>query len=167
MKETSVGARIHGVLSSLELCCVLLLCLFVLTILGTFYQIDHGLYAAKKRYFESLLLWHEVGGISIPVFPGGVACMLLLSVNMVLGGLLRARATARSIGVVIVHVGILFLLVAGLVKMISGEEGTLRLFEGQQSDYFESEHHWEVAIWEIGGATRCRSTSSSTVSSTP
>jgi len=69
-----------------------------------------------------------------------------------LAAVLRLRIGWRGVGVMIVHLGILILLVAGLAKMVSGEEGILRLFEGQQSDYFESERLWEVAIWEIGGA---------------
>ncbi|MEW6072337.1 MAG: cytochrome c biogenesis protein ResB [Planctomycetota bacterium] len=149
----SPGARVLDVLGSFGLCCVLLLCLFVLTVLGTLYQVDHGLYAAKARFFSSWFLWWQpTERVSLPVFPGGITCMLVLAANMLVGGLYRVRFDSRRAGVVIVHLGIAFLLIAGLVKMLSAVEGHLTLYEGEQADYFQSYHDWEVAVWEVGGA---------------
>jgi hypothetical protein len=146
-----LSTRTIEFLGSYGLACVLLGCLFVLTFQGTWYQVDHGLHAAKKRFFESFFVWFELGGMSVPIFPGGVTCMGLLTVNMLLGGLLTLRITARNVGAVVVHLGVAFLLFAGLFKLVYAEEGNLRLFEGQDSDHYESYRDWEVAIWKLGG----------------
>lgn len=143
-------AWVFDLLGSYGLACLILLALFVLTIQGTLYQVDHGLYDAKKRYFESMFIWSELGSTSIPIFPGGVLCMGLLAVNLVVGGMVRMEWGMRTAGVLIIHFGIAFMLVASLVKMTNSEEGHLTLYEGERSDVFKSYQLWEVAIWETG-----------------
>ncbi len=152
IEHKSPGARLLDLMGSYGLACMLLLCLFALTYQGTMFQVDHGLYQAKKRFFESWLVWSEVGGVELPLFPGGVTCMTLLSVNLLVGGLLRLRLGQRTVGVAIVHVGIVFLLGAGMVKTITAEEGHLTLYEGEESDHFQSYELWDVAIWKAGGS---------------
>jgi hypothetical protein len=114
--------------------------------------VDYGLYAAKKRFFLSWFVWTEVGGTMIPTFPGGVACMSALAVNLLVGGLWRLKISGRTAGVVIIHVGIAFMLVASVVKLVSADEGHLSLFEGEQAAHFDSYHLYEVAVWEAGGS---------------
>lgn len=141
--------RLIDVLSSLGLACLLLLAMFFLTFYGTLYQVDHGLYEAKQIYFSSWFLWTQKIGPSLPYFPGGLTCMSLLTVNMFLGGFIRMRITQRNIGVVIIHGGVAFMLLAGLVKTLSAEEGKLTLPEGSESNFFDSYYDWEVAIWDL------------------
>lgn len=143
--------KLIDVLSSYGLACALLLCMFFLTLFGTLYQVDHGLYEAKDKFFASWFLWTGAGGLSWPYFPGGLTCMGLLSVNMFLGGFVRLRITQRNFGVVIIHMGVAFMLLAGLVKLSMAEEGKLTLAEGQKSNYFDSYYLWEVAIWDLDG----------------
>lgn len=145
------GSRTVDFFASYGLACVLLLCLFVLTLQGTLYQVDHGLYDAKKRYFESFFVWMQFRGVNVPILPGGVTCMALLSVNMIVASVVRFKSTLRYYAVLVVHLGVVFLLFAGLYKLMFAEEGHIQLFEGQEASYFESYHLWEVAIWEIGG----------------
>ena len=146
-KNPLVG--LMDILASFGLAILLLFCLFVLTFFGTLYQVEHGLYVAVNRYFESWFLWTDVGGVSVPIFPGGITCMSLLALNMVMGGLIRLRISSRNISVVIIHLGILFLFLAALVKMTSSQEGHLTLFEGERSNTYDSYQLWEVAIWEV------------------
>ena len=56
------GELVVDGLASYGLCCLLLLCMFLLTILGTLYQVDNGLYAAKQRYFLSWFVWYSTEG---------------------------------------------------------------------------------------------------------
>jgi hypothetical protein len=126
--------------------------LFVLTFVGTYYQREHGLYAAQKRFFESLFVDVAVGSWRVPILPGGSLAMALLAVNLFFGGLVRIRKTWRTAGIVIVHVGIALMLAAGLVKYRWSDDGYLRLFEGEQSDEFVSFHKWEVAIFDADSA---------------
>lgn len=133
-------------LGSYGLACILLLCLFALTLFGTLYQQDHGLYDAKNIFFNSWVLSTKEG---LPIFPGGVTVMLLLTLNLIVGGIVRIKWRARNAGVLVIHFGIIFMLVAGLVKLTKAEEGSLLLYEGQQSSEFRSSHLWELTLWEM------------------
>ena len=151
-KQTTFGGALFRIFSSFWLCCLLLLALFVLTIFGTLYQIDNGLYEAKARYFHSLwIFWN-----GIPVFPGGLLCMGLLCINLICGGFVRIKWRLRNTGVLIVHTGIVLLLLSGLTKIVTSEEGHLSVVETYSSNFFESYTLWEIAIWEINnpGATQ-------------
>lgn len=142
----SLVRRLGNVLGSFGLACLLLLDLFLLTLFGTLYQVQHGLFEAQKLYFES---WIVVQREPIPlILPGGLLCMGLLAVNLFVGGMVRIRKSQRTLGVMVVHVGIALLLAAGFVKLYHSEDGHLTLFEGEASDEFESYFLWEVAVWD-------------------
>ena len=134
-------------LSSLWLSCVLLVLLALLTWLGTLYQVEHGLFAAQVKYFDSLFLVHQAGSIAIPL-PGGTLVMGILFVNLVFGGIVRMRKTKATLGILVTHIGILMLIAAGFVKAYYSEDGHVTLYEGQRSNLFESYNHWEVAVTE-------------------
>jgi len=137
---------IVDVLASYGLACALLLNLFLLTLFGTLYQVEGGLFEAQKRYFES---WYVVQSAPVPlILPGGVTCMGLLAINLFLGGMVRIRKSAATAGVMVVHVGIALMLAAGFVKQFHSEDGHVTLAEGQRSDEFVSYFLWEVAVWD-------------------
>ena len=150
--KPTIAARTVDFFSSYALAIVLLVCLFLLTVFGTLYQVDHGLHAAKERFFASWFLWTEVGGLRLPTFPAGMTCMMILSINMLVGGLLRLKISRRTAGVVVVHLGIAFLLVSGLVKQWTADEGYISLAEGRVAEAFQSDHLWEVSVFEVTGA---------------
>jgi ResB-like family protein len=128
-----------------------LLFLFLLTYLGTIEQTQSSLYEVQKRYFESIFLIHEahVFGLKLPVPLPGVKLLLgLLTINLVVGGLIRIRKSRRTGGVIVIHIGMLLLIVAGFVKLQFADDGHLTLYEGTESTDFVSYHEWEVAIWE-------------------
>jgi len=142
-----VGARLLGVLASLELSCVLLLLLGLLTWLGTLAQVEHGLYEVQKTYFESYVLVHWLGPVPIPL-PGANLVLSVLFVNLLVGGVLRLRRRWSNLGVLATHMGIALLLVSGFVKLHHAEEGHVTLFEGQSAASYQSYHRWELAISE-------------------
>ncbi|MHC5068030.1 MAG: cytochrome c biogenesis protein ResB [Planctomycetota bacterium] len=131
---------------SVKLAVVLLVILLILTYLGTVAQVDHGLWAAKRRYFESWLILEEIGGTPLLPLPGGYLTMLLLFINLICGGLLAMRWRWSKAGVIITHIGIVYLLFAGFVTHRFADEGGLNLYEGEESAEFISYHEWEVAI---------------------
>lgn len=137
----------YAILSSFGLSCVLLLFLFLLTYLGTLAQVEVGLHEAQKRYFESWFLVHHLGPIPLPL-PGGQLCMWLLAVNLLLGGFVRIRKTKATAGILVVHLGIVMLLLAAVVKLEASEDGYLRLYEGQTGGVFVDYIHNELAIWD-------------------
>lgn len=142
----TILGRLVRLLGSYGLACFLLLDLFLLTWFGTLYQVENGLFLAQKKYFES---WFVVQSSPVPlVLPGGLMCMGLLAVNLFVGGLVRIQKSARTAGVLVVHVGIALLLASGFVKLYHSEDGHLTLYEGEASDEFESYFLWEVVAWD-------------------
>ncbi|GJM23085.1 MAG: hypothetical protein DHS20C15_30000 [Planctomycetota bacterium] len=147
-RPRSVGQRFVALFGSLELSCTLLLLLGLLTWLGTLAQVEHGLFEVQKKYFESYLLVHWLGPVPIPL-PGANLVMSVLFVNLVVGGMLRLRASFdRNLGVLATHLGIALLFLSGFVKLHHSEEGHVTLFEGQSSATYQSYHRWELAISE-------------------
>ncbi len=141
--------------SSFGLSCVLLMLLGLLTWLGTLEQVHSGLFDVQKKYFESFLLWHDFGRISLPL-PGANLVLCLLFVNLIVGGLLRLRRDRTRVGVAIAHFGIAILLVSGFVKTYYSDEGHVTLFEGQSSEHYQSYYRWELSVVEDLGSGRVR-----------
>ena len=141
--------------SSFGLSCTLLLFLFLLTFLGTIEQAEHGLYDVQKKYFESAFLVHWLfGSVPIPL-PGAYLLMVILACNLTLGGLVKIRKRKATVGVMVIHVGIIVLLLAGFVKLKFSEDGFLTLYEEGRapalmtsSDEFQSYHEWEIVIFD-------------------
>lgn len=142
------------VIGSLQLAVALLLLLALLTWLGTLAQIELGLYQAQRLYFESVWLLAELpvsfGGkeffrLSLPL-PGAYLVMAVLLVNLLVGGVLRLRWNWRSLGVLLVHIGMAGLFVQGFVKLHYSVSGHLTLFEGQQDSVYQSFTEWELAL---------------------
>lgn len=140
-------ALVVRVLSSFGLACVLLILLGLLTWLGTLEQVHSGLYEVQEKYFESFFLLHDCGPFSIPL-PGANLVLCLLFVNLLVGGIVRLRKSRATAGILIAHLGIALMLVAGFVKNYFSEEGHLTLFEGQRADHFQSYYRWEIAVLE-------------------
>jgi hypothetical protein len=143
-----VKSVLKGILdffSSLGLSCTLLILLALLTYLGTIDQVDNGLFDAQKKYFESLIVWKAIGPFPLP---GAYLVMIVLFVNLVLGGIVRIRKGWATAGVIIGHVGILMMLGAGLVKFYWSTDGHVTLFEGESKSEFDSYYDWEVVVLE-------------------
>jgi len=175
-----IGMMFVHALGSMKLAVVLLVMLGLLTWLGTLAQIEDGLWKAQKKYFESwfLIADLELGWWGKPLFadeegkgfvlriplPGAYPVMALLFVNLMVGGLLRLKWNVRNLGVLIVHIGIALLLVAGFVKMEFSYAGGLALYEhpengaGVSSRLYESStfvsfHDYELALLKDNGDT--------------
>lgn len=140
--------NLYRFLSSYGLSCVLFLLLFVLTLLGTVEQVDQGIYDVRKKYFESIFLIHDLFGVIPLPLPGAYLVMLLLAVNLTLGGIAHAPKGRSHWGILIGHAGILFLLLGAAVQYNYSVSGNLTLYEGEQSSEFESYYEWEIAIAE-------------------
>jgi hypothetical protein len=167
-----------GFLSSMKLAVWLVLILGLLTWLGTLAQMERSTFDVQKEYFESwfvlarlpLSIWGEQmefrgepAALVIPL-PGAYPVMGLLFLNLMIGGLVRMRWQARNAGVLITHVGIAMLLVAGFVKMHYSYSGSLALYEAPeqvnpvpgrvyQSGRFVSFHDYELALLVDRGDT--------------
>jgi hypothetical protein len=159
--------KLAALLGSFGFAAILLVFLTLLTWLGTLYQVDHGLLETQKRYFDSVFLIHWMpiavplpstdGGLhmvfhslfSVPIpLPGVYLLLALLLLNLVIGGIVRMRWDKARLGILVAHLGIVLMLVAGFVKYRFSFEGNLMLWPHQQKNWFESFYDWELAIRE-------------------
>ncbi|WP_395736789.1 cytochrome c biogenesis protein ResB [Prosthecobacter sp.] len=164
----SLPAKIFAFLSSFGLATAVLIMLLLLTLLGTLEQAEHGLVASQARYFESAFIdridigacWRalaldgywNIGNVSLPLFhlvPGGYTLMAVLFVNLLFGGILRIRKAPKTIGVIISHFAILFMIAAGAVTHHFAKEGNLNLREGETGDEFLSFHDRVIEIEKV------------------
>ncbi len=135
---------------------VLLFFLLLLTFFGTLEQVELGIYAAQQKYFNSMFLVHDLfDTIPLPL-PGVYLLLVLLFINLLLGGILRARKSWRRPGMLIAHAGMLVLLLGGFVTYEMSHSGQMTLYEGEQSDRFQSYYEWEVALTPLDAAAPAR-----------
>lgn len=143
-------------ISGFGLATTLLVLLGVLTWLATLEQVDHGLLATLDKYFH-WSSWYILAEAPISVgdrnlvvpLPGGYWVCALLLVNMTLGGIIRARKGWKTLGVLISHFGIIFMITAGGVAQLFEERGVMFLFEGEQADFAVSLTEPTIEVFEI------------------
>lgn len=151
MIMTDLGRKLFRFCASYGFAVVILFFLLLLTLFGTLEQVNVGLFEAQKKYFESLFLVHYLFDV-IPIpLPGVYLLLVLLFVNLVCGGIIRARKEWKHPGMLIAHSGIIYLLVAGFVTYHYSINGHMTLYENERAATFESYYDWEIAIAKAGG----------------
>lgn len=142
-------------LASYGFACVIFILLLIITFLGTIEQVDMGLYEVQKKYFESMFLvhWFEFGdSFAIPLpLPGVYLLLVLFTINLIAGGIIRMRKNKTTIGNLIIHAGMLVMIAAGFVNYTYAEDGHMTLAENERASEFVSYYLWEIAIAETNG----------------
>ena len=137
--------RVVLVFASFRLACALFVMLLVVVLVGTLEQQHLSLYEVQRKYFASLFFTTPVP------FPGGALLLGLLFLNLTIGGLLRIRWKTATLGVIVVHVGILMLLVGGFIEFRLSQKGFLHLAkEGASGNRFQSYDDWDLAVERAG-----------------
>ncbi len=156
-KNLTLGQKIFRILSGYEIAIICLILLFLLTFFGTIEQKWFGLWGTIDKYFDLKSIFviptNSVGKwIFIPL-PGAYWVIVLLSINMLFGGIIRARKGWRKIGVLISHFAILFMLIAGAVSSLYKEEGHMTVTEGRTSDFAVKlfKHNIEIFAFDENG----------------
>lgn len=145
MKETkSFLSKAFEFLGSFSLAAIIFILLFVLTFFGTLEQANASLQDVRTKYFDSLFFLTEWG---IPL-PGAFLLLGLLFVNLVVGGMIRMRRTWSRVGIFVIHIGIAFLLLSGLVEGLTSKKGSMAVWEGETRDEFRSYYDWDVSVLE-------------------
>ncbi|MCC6154283.1 MAG: cytochrome c biogenesis protein ResB [Candidatus Hydrogenedentes bacterium] len=137
--------KVFDFISSYGFACIIFVFLFILTYLGTIEQVEVGLYEAQKKYFESMIVVHWLGPIPI-VLPGVYLLLILFTVNLIAGGIIRMRKNKNTIGNLITHLGMLVMVFAAFVNYTYAMDGHMTLAENEQSSEFVSYYLWEIAI---------------------
>lgn len=133
-------------LSSFGLACVLFVLLLILTFFGTLEQVDLGIHDVQKKYFESFFVVLHLFDTIPVLLPGAYLILALLTVNVLLGGIIRLSKKPSHIGMLITHLGIVLMIIGSFVKYSWAIDGHMTLPEGQQSSEFQSYYLNEIAI---------------------
>jgi hypothetical protein len=133
-----------------KLTCICLVFLFLLTFLGTLYQVNHGLYAAQQKYYNSYFL---LLGDVVP-FPGTQTVLGVLLLNLT--GYLLNMLFAEKIkfGIALIHVGLMMMIFGGAITHHFAQESQLTLGEGEASNVTAGYHNWELALIRDDGEKR-------------
>jgi hypothetical protein len=156
--SNSLPLKLWKFLSGFGLATFLLVLLGILTWLATLEQVEHGLLATLSKYFHWRSWWVPAELWVLPQYfdrplviplPGGYWVCALLLVNMICGGLIRARKGWKTAGVLLSHFGIIFMIAAGGVAQLYEERGVMMLVEGDQADYAISLTEPTIEVMEI------------------
>ena len=146
----SWSRHILHVLASLKVTVIGLLLLLTLTVWGTLYQADHGLYQAQERFYQSwtFLIWNRIP------FPGAQSVMALLLLNLTASLLHMALERRLRLGFVATHAGLALMLAAGGITFYLGRSAHLTLEEGEGSNVGISNQDWELALMPAANGAR-------------
>jgi hypothetical protein len=139
---------------SLKLTVALLALSAVLVFLATIDQVHLGIWAVQEKWFRSFIVLQEIGGLPIPIFPGGYFIGGLLLINLVAAHTKRFAFTWKKAGIQLVHFGLILLLIGELFTGLFQEEFQMRLDEGQTKNYSESWRFNELAVIDTTEADR-------------
>ena len=139
-----IAVSFYNFFSSVRLAVFLLFGLFFLTLIGTLYQVDYGLYAAQQRFFYS---WFFLAGGFFP-FPAAKLLLLLFSINLMFAAYRRYRFRVAKMGIIMIHYGIIFLLLGSFIGHYNSQESFISLFEGEETTFSEDYYRSEISIWK-------------------
>jgi len=137
--------RVVKVLSSLKLSFATFVLLLLLVFIGTWQQQYESLFDVQQKYFSSWFFTFPIYGVPV-LLPGGTLLLGLLALNLLVGGVVRMRFRWKNAGVLVIHLGIVFLLTGSLVEYLLSDKGYMVLREGQTGRTFQSYQEWEISI---------------------
>jgi len=158
-----VGLR---AVASLKVTVVLFVLSFILVFVGTLAQMDAGIQSVVSQYFRSFYVWvpfqlfvrlNQVflnlsKTLVIPgAFPflGGKTLGILLLVNLLAAHAIRFKLTARRMGIIVLHVGLILMMVGEFVTGEYAVEGRMTIEEGHSANFVEQHDSTELAIVDL------------------
>ncbi len=133
-------------LASVRITVVCILLLFILTFWGTVAQVDHGLYMAQNRFFNSFVFF--ANGV-IP-FPGAQLVLWVFFVNLIAALITRFRFYYRQWnqwGLLISHAGLILYFISAFITLHMATESNVHLMVGEGTNLSQSYDQWELAYW--------------------
>ncbi|HEX2955468.1 MAG TPA: cytochrome c biogenesis protein ResB [Chitinispirillaceae bacterium] len=135
--------KIIKILGSLKLTIILIALLSIIVVWGTFYQVDHGIYAAQKRFFGS---WFFIEFLYIPL-PGIKTIITILAVNLLASGIRIFSFRIEKLGILLIHLGTAILIAGGGIAASRINESTITLAEGESTSVALRSHEWEISLF--------------------
>ena len=124
-----------------EIAIISMFLLLVLTMACTFEQTQVGLYHTLKKYFspEALYVWPVWNDKKLPIIlPGGYWVCVVFTLNLLIGGILRARKGLKQLPILVTHMCMVFIMVAGAVGYHDSREALILLENGSEGDAAKS-----------------------------
>lgn len=152
VNEKTLCGKILRVLSGYEIAIVCMLLLLVLTWFCTLEQTEAGLYWTLEKYFSihSYVVRPSLYGKDIPlVLPGGYWVCAVFTLNLICGGVIRARKGWKHAFLLVSHMSMVFLMVAGAVDYHTSRESLMDLYHGDKKDYAVSFNEDSLEICKI------------------
>lgn len=151
-KPTSLYGKILRVLGGYEVAIVCMLLLLLLTWFCTLEQVESGLYWTLEKYFSvhSAVVQPSLYGNNLPLhLPGGYYVCVVFTVNLIFGGVLRARKGWKHGFLLLSHLSMVFLMIAGAVDHHTSREALMDLYHGDKKDYAVSFHEDTIEVCRI------------------
>src|ERR1041384_5671910 len=146
-------------LASLRLTVILLAMSMLLVYAGTWAQIDAGIWEVQKKYFHSWFTWinfatflprpqspgdfHMPGGFP---FLGGYTLGALLLTNLLAAHSVRFKFSAKRIGVILIHFGLVLLLLGEFFTSLFAVESQMTIMPGEGISWSQDIRHTELAV---------------------
>lgn len=108
---------------------------------GTLAQKELGLYQAQHLFFSAWVLW--VGPLPLP---GSYMVLTLIFIALCVKFLLASPWRRAHAGIILTHLGVLFLLLGGVITALSARESVMVIPEGQARDYTSAYHDRVLAV---------------------
>lgn len=131
-------------IGSLKFTVILIALLSIIVVWGTFYQVDHGIYAAQKRFFGS---WFFIELLFIPL-PGINTIISLLAINIFASGVRIFSLRVEKLGIFLMHAGTAILIAGSGFAASMINESIINLAEGESTSVALKSHEWEISLFQ-------------------
>ena len=131
---------------SLKLTVALLVFGMVLVFAATLDQTNLGVWGIQQKWFHTFVVFQDIRGVMLPIYPGGYLIGGLLLINLVAAHVDRFKFIWRKAGIFLTHAGLILLLVGELLSGLWQEDFNMRLSNGDTKNYAESYRFNELAI---------------------
>lgn len=149
-------------MASVRLTVALLSMAMVLIFIGTLAQVRVGVWEAVHAYFRAPVAWVDPNlfvppsaatlPFRVPI-PGGATIGVLLLLNLLAAHAARFKLTARRIGIITLHAGLIVLLIGEFATAMLADEGMMSIDEGSTVSYVEDVRSTELAITDESDPT--------------
>ncbi|NDC82799.1 ResB protein required for cytochrome C biosynthesis [bacterium] len=133
-------------LSSLRLTVALLLLMSLLVFLMTMAQASIGVFEAKRLYIDCYWVTVSLGGVSVPILPGGKVIGAVLVINLLAAHVTRFRWGWSRVGIGLTHIGVLMLLLGSGYSSLVSRESQMMIGTGETVNFSEDNQRVELAV---------------------